>query len=324
LRRRTLIAAASLAAPAHLLASLDDALAATPEATGTPVPASTRLATARRLYDSGSYAALIEALPALLADLHAHARTTRDELAHARLSACYTLATHTLVKIGSYERARLTGDRAAADGELSGSALAQAAAARGLTIVLRHQNQPQAAQRLTVDAAQRLEASGLQTQTQRAAYAQLLSTTAYTAARAGRRGEAMHVLAEARAAARDLPDKAPADRLFAITPAAVSLYAVGVHWALGDSGAALEAGRDLRPEQFPTAERRGRLHTDLARAWWQWGKPEQTATQLIAAARFAPAEVRERPAIRTIAQELVSRHPHTIGAGDLNAVLRGS
>ncbi|GHD35523.1 hypothetical protein GCM10010313_82940 [Streptomyces violarus] len=55
--------------------------------------------------------------------------------------------------------------------------------------------------------------------------------------------------------------------LFAISPAAVDLYAVGVHWALGDAGAALNAGKNLRPEQFPTAKRKARLGTDMARAW---------------------------------------------------------
>jgi hypothetical protein len=60
-----------------------------------------------------------------------------------------------------------------------------------------------------------------------------------------------------------------------ITVDQVILYRVGVHWSLGDAGAALHVGRGLHPGQFTTPERRGRLHTDLARAWWQGGKPEQ-------------------------------------------------
>lgn len=324
LRRRTLLTAASLAAPVRLLAGMDEALAVTPDPTGSPVPADVRLGKARRLYDAGRYADLLAALPALLGDLHAQARTGRADLAHARLSSCYTLATSTLSKIGSYSRARLTGDRAATFAELSGSALAQAAAARSLGIVLRHQEQGAAAARLTQSAVDYLEASGLKTEPQRAAYAQLLCTTAYTTARAGRRDEALATLAEAQTAARGLPELAPQGRLFSITPAEVSLYAVGVHWALGDSGSALEAGRSLRAEQFSTVERKGRMHTDLARAWWQWGKPEQTATQLLAAARVCTAEVRDRPAIRKIAQDLVARHPRTVGAQDLAGVLRSA
>ncbi|WP_326797996.1 helix-turn-helix domain-containing protein [Streptomyces sp. NBC_01808] len=315
LRRRTLLAATSLA-PAHLLASFDDALAATPDATGSAVPAGVRLAEAQRLYDTSRYATLIEALPTLLGDLHARARSG-GEPAQARLSACYTLATHTLSKIGAYGQARLSGDRAATYAELSGFPLAQAAAARCLGIVLRHQDHSHAAQLLTRRAVEQLERSGLRDRPHRAAYVQMLATTAYTAARAGRREEALTTLAEAQDASRGLPAQAPAANLSSITPAAVELYAVGVHRALGDSGAALQAGKTLRPEHFPTAERRGRFHTDMGRAWWQSGRPEQTARALLAAHRVAPAEVRNRPAIRSIVTDLARRHPHTIGVKEL-------
>lgn len=144
---------------------------------------------------------------------------------------------------------------------------------------------------------------------------------AYTAARAGRRGDALAMTEEARRAAGRLAATVPAGRLFPVTPAAVDLYAVGVHWALGDAGSALEAGKDLRPERFPTAERRARMHTDLARAWWQWGRPEQAARELLAALRASAAEVRDRSAILSIATELADRHPRTQGVRELTAVI---
>lgn len=101
----------------------------------------------------------------------------------------------------------------------------------------------------------------------------------------------------------------------------MDLYAVGVHWALGDAGAALESGRDLREGQFNTTERKGRMHTDLGRAWWQWGKSEQTAAELLSAARVSPSEVRDRPAIRQIVSDLRSRHPRVTGVRELVAVV---
>lgn len=67
-----------------------------------------------------------------------------------------------------------------------------------------------------------------------------------------------------------------------------------------------------------------RLHTDLARAWWQWGKPEPTARALLATHREAPSEVRDRrPAIRAIAVDLVRRHPRVAvaGVGELDTLL---
>lgn len=316
MRRRTLLAAAGTAVPASLLLAVDDALAGTPAPSGNAARPDARLARARRMFDAGQHTALLRDLPGLLGDAHDAARS-RTDLDHARLSACYTLATQILVKIGRYDRARITADRATTYASLSGSPLAGAAAARELAIVLRHQDQAPAAQRLILDAAADVEATGLRTDAQAAAYAQMLCTTSYTAARSGDRGQALAMIEEARRAARRLPAMPPDSRLFRISPAAVDLYAVGVHWALGDAGAALEAGRGLRADLFPTAERKSRMHTDLARAWWQWGKPEQTAQELLAAMRVSPGEVRDRPAIREMVDSLRSRHPHAAGVREL-------
>jgi hypothetical protein len=207
------------------------------------------------LYDSGAHRRLLSALPGLIADAQA-AAATRTAIDQARLSAVYSLATAILSKLGFYERARLTADRARTWAEVSGSPLAAAAAARELAIVLRHQGRGETAQRLMATAAAEVEATGLRTEAAAAAYAQLLCTLAYTAARTGQRGDALAMADEARRAARNLPRVAPAGRLFGISPAAVDLYAVGIHWALGDAGAALEAGKNLRADQFPTPERK--------------------------------------------------------------------
>jgi hypothetical protein len=83
----------------------------------------------------------------------------------------------------------------------------------------------------------------------------------------------------------------------------------------------LPAAEGLQPEMFPTRERRARLHTDLARAWWQRGRPEETAHALLAAMSEAPTEVRGRPAIRAIAEELVDRHRLVPGVRELAGAL---
>ncbi|MEW1639826.1 helix-turn-helix transcriptional regulator [Streptomyces sp. NPDC093801] len=319
MRRRTVLAAVGLAAPVSLLGGLETALASPPDPTGSPLPLDTRLADARTLFDTGRHSKLLETLPGLLGDTHQAAGGRRD-LDYARLSSAYTLAATLLNKLGAYGTSRITADRAAAYAEVSGSPLAAAAAARELAAVLRHQGQETAAQRHIEAAAVRVEATGLATDAQASAYAQMLCTTAYTAAVAGNRDQALAMIREASHAARNLPDQAPSGRLFPITPASVDLYAVGVHWALGDAGTALEVGRNLQPGQFATAERKGRMHTDLARAWWQWGKPEETAGQLLAAARVSVAEVRDRPPIRQIVTELGARHPRVTGVRELVAI----
>ncbi len=316
MRRRTLLAAAGLGTPAAMLMGVDDALAGTP--TGSPVPLDTRLAAARAHFDAGHNTKLLKLLPGLLADAH-HAARSRQEMPLARLSATYSIASQVLTKIGHYEESRRTADRATVYADLSGSPLAAAAAAREMSIVLRHLDEPAAAQHRIVDALAKVEATGLKTDAQASAYAQMLCTTSYTAAIAGDRDQALTMMSDATRAARDLPDNPPDGRLFPVTPAIVALYTVGVHWALGDAGLALDAGRGLRAAQFKTAERRGRMHTDLARAWWQWGKPEQTAAELLSAVRESPGEVRDRPAIRKIVTDLHAQHPRTTGVRELVA-----
>ncbi|MFH9575653.1 helix-turn-helix domain-containing protein [Streptomyces sp. NPDC017454] len=320
MRRRTLLTATAAAGPAALLMGLDEALAATPTPTTGLGPLDGRLAAARELYDKGVHGRLLAVLPGLIADGH-RAAASRKDLDQARLSSVYTLTSSVLSKIGSYERARLTADRARTWAEVSGSPLAVAAAARELAIVLRHQDRHGEAQRLMTSAATDVETTGLRTDAAAAAYAQMLCTLAYTAARGGQRAEALAMVEEARRSARRLPGPPPPGRLFPISRAAVDLYAVGVHWALGDAGAALEAGKDLRPDQFPTAERKARLGTDMARAWWAWNRPEQTARALLDAHRASPGEVRDRPAIRSIVTELAERHPRTTGVRELHVAV---
>ncbi|MFI1585762.1 helix-turn-helix domain-containing protein [Embleya sp. NPDC020630] len=319
MRRRRLLTASLAAVPATMLGGIDQALASIPTrsspTTGNDVLA--LLARARGWYDGGDHARLVAGLPKLLAAGHTHADTTGNAAAFARLAACYDLTTETLSKIGRYQRARTAADRATVYAHQSGSPLAAASSARMLAVVLRHQGQEATAQRVTLDAAARVEATGLSTPEQAAAYAQMLCTAAYTCAGAGDRANALELMADAKRAVLRVPDGPQARTVFTVTPASVGLYEVGVLYSLGDAGAALHAGRDLHPGQFPTPERRGRLHTDFARAWWQLRKPEQTATALAAAHHEAPGEVRDRPTIRHIVTELAERHPHAIGVRDL-------
>ncbi|MFD4577517.1 multiprotein-bridging factor 1 family protein [Streptomyces sp. NPDC058417] len=321
MRRRSLLAA-GLAVPTLALDHLDEALALLPAPAFAPSP--DRLAVqyrrARAQFNRGAHADLIEALP----DLLAAAETCADHggpADYVRLAACYDLATETLSKVGRYDASRITADRSNTYARLSGDPLAAAASARAFSIVLRHAGRAATAQRVTLHAAAQVETTGLTTPAQARTFAQMLCTVAYAAAEAGDRDRALEMIRDAERAAALLPDQ-PGMPTFSVNPASVTLYKVGVLWSLGDAGAAVHAGRDLHPSQFATAERRGRLHTDLARAWWRWNKPEQTAHALLAAHRAAPAEVRDRPSIRAIVTDLARRHPHTSGVRQLLAETR--
>ena len=321
-RRRQLIAA-GLAIPLSVLASLDDALARlpSPASAATAPEITARLERARKCFDAGDLARLIAGLPGLIAAAHQAAENGTDPAGWGRVGACYDLATETLNKIGSYGSSRVTADRATTYAALSGSPIAMSAAARSLGIVLRHEGRHAIADQVTLQAASRLETTGLTTPAQFAAFSQMLCTCAYNAAQAGDRDRALELITDAERAAARLPPHAVPGQPFTVTPAQVALYKVGVHWSLGDAGTAIAAGRDLRPAQFPTAERRGRLHTDLARAWWQWGKPEPTARELLAALRQAPGEVRDRPSIRKVAVSLIQQHPRVPGVRELAAAI---
>lgn len=317
-RRRSLLAA-GLTVPIGLLAALDDALASAPvHAAAETADVALYLSRARRLYDVGNLAGLVSGLPQLLATAQLRAEQTRDAADYARSAACYDLATEALNKIGHRALSRITADRSMICARLSGSPITTAASARCLSIVLRHEGREQIADRITLDAAVTLERTGLLTPAEAATYAQMLCTCAYAAAQAGDRDRALEMIADAERAATRLPESMR-DQPFSVTPAHVALYRVGVHWSLGDAGAAVNVGRRLHPEQFPTPERRGRLFTDLARAWWQWGKPEQTIQALLTAHSHAPAEVRDRPSIRNIVTDLASRHPNAPGVRELTA-----
>ncbi|WP_435172727.1 helix-turn-helix domain-containing protein [Actinacidiphila sp. bgisy145] len=318
MKRRSLLTA-GLAVPALALDHLDETLALLPVPASAPTAdrLTVRYRQARAQFNRGAHAALIEALPDLLATAEALA-DQGEAVDYARLAACYDLATETLSKLGRYDSSRITADRSSTYARLSGDPLAGAESARAFSIVLRHAGRAATAQRVTLHAAAQVEATGLTTPAQARAFAQMLCTTAYAAAEAGDRDRALEMIRDAERAAALLPEQHGAPTL-SVTPASVTLYKVGVLWALGDAGAAVHAGRGLRPGQFATAERRGRLHTDMARAWWRWNKPEQTAGALLAAHRAAPAEVRDRPSIRAIVTDLARRHPAAIGVRELAA-----
>lgn len=325
LKRRSLLraAAAGVTVPTTVLTAFDESLALLPGPTVTPTPA--RLAElfrrARALYNTGAHKALFQALPDLLATAHACAQCGEPGT-YARLAACYDLATEALCKIGRHSASRLTADRSNTFSGLSESPLAAAASARALSIVLRHEGRPDTARRITLHAASRVEATGLTTGAEAATFAQMLCTVAYAAAQADDRDLALESIRDAERAASLLPEASGGtQQTFRVTPASVTLYKVGVLWALGDSGAAVHAGSGIQPGRLPTAERRGRLHTDLARAWWQWGKAEQTALALLAAHREAPSEVRDRAGIRSIVTDLAQRHPRISGVRELTALV---
>ena len=149
-------------------------------------------------------------------------------------------------------------------------------------------------------------------------YGSLLETAAYTAAVDGDRDTAKSLITEAAgAAARAASGSRPTE----VTPTAVGLYQVSIARVLGDSGTAIEHARRIDPAGIPVVERRARYYSDVARAFHQWGKPEQCYRALLAAEHASPEEVRYRKTIHAITESLV-RHPNARNLPGLVAFAR--
>ena len=318
MRRRTFMAAAGLSVPLQVLQRFDDALAV-PPAIGHPEELpdiQRRLQAARRQYDVSDLVALMTDLPDLLAAAKDTADRVDTPAGWALLATSYALATDTLSKVGRDGSARLTADRAMLFAERSGDAVAMAAAARPLGMMLRKEGRFGSAAAVVARVVDQLEAAGLRTPAQASSYVRLMCAASYTASWAGDRERALERIGETEQAVT---------RLSALTGQAtmpfVRLYRANISYALGDAGMALHVMRDLTPAMYPTPERRARLHTDRARALWQWGKPEATAQALLAAFREAPGEVRDRPSHRQIAEDLAARYPRVSGVRELTAAI---
>jgi hypothetical protein len=185
--------------------------------------------------------------------------------------------------------------------------------------VLRHNGRGHDAVQLATEACDRLHATGLPAPQLLSVYARSLCTAAYTVAGTGNRTLALDLVREATAAAQRTAGSA-----VAFGGPGVTSYAIGVHYALGDSAAALSAAGQVRPAELPSAERRARYWCDVARAWHQHGDPHRTYAALTAAHREAPAEVRDRGSMRELVTGLLAHDRRIAGlrafAASVNAL----
>lgn len=313
MRRRTLLTAVGLSIPLAALQRFDDALAVPqqPERSAEPSQIAQQLRAARRQFDAAELTGLLATLPGLLASAREAAERAQTPAGWALVSASYRLATDALNKVGGKDSARITAERALLYADRSEDPVAMAASERARGMMLRIHGRPDLAAAVMSRGIEQLTATGLRTTAQADMHLRLLCARAYTHAWGGDESRALEGIAEAEQAATRIPAMAPTALPFA------TLYRANIAYALGDPRTALLAVRDLRDESFPTPERRGRLRTDLARIWWQYGKPEQATAELLAAHRHAPSEVLDRPSIRKIANELVKHHPRVAGVRHL-------
>ncbi|WP_433717397.1 hypothetical protein ACQP2U_43460 (plasmid) [Nocardia sp. CA-084685] len=323
MRRRTLLtgltslAGTAALGPTALASATGDALQQlehvllVPPSTGMPVglpQLGHDLATLRSAFDLGRYTDVAAELPSLLCDAMATraAANTGDDIAAttALLAQIYVLASTLTVKFAHDQLAWTTADRAMQAAHSSADRLTQAAAHRAWAIVLRRTGHADTGKRLILDTAASLLPDLHRGPQYLAVYGSLLSTAAYTAAVDGDRNTAHTLIGEAIDAATRLDNNANSHRT-GFGPTAVGLYRISIARVLGDSGTAIEAARQINPATIALAERRAQYWSDVARAFHQWGKPEQCYRALLAAEQTSPDEVRYRKQIQQITKSLL-------------------
>ena len=294
--------------PADPAQALADALYRNPAAG----PASlttlrTAAAQARRDFQTARYGRLAATLPALIAT----ASVTRDdaasqhrETASTLLAEVYITAANLMVKLNDDPLAWATADRALQAAQAGNDLLTLAEGRRAVATVLRRTGHPAQARDLLTSAAQAITPGPHPTTAQLSMYGTLLQVAAYTAAVDGNRHAAASYIAEAASTATRLSTDTT-QRHTAFGPSSVILYQVSIAQVLGDNGTAIEHARKLRPAAIPTPERQGRYWIDVARAYHQWGKPEPCYRALLAAEQAAPAEVRYRPPVHRMTDDLL-------------------
>lgn len=228
---------------------------------------------------------------------------SQHEQTAALLADAYSLASDLCTRLHDDALAWVTAERARSAAHSSGNPACIAEAARMTSIAMRRHGHYDTATTLLTSTALDLGAdSGEPAPELLATYGSLLCTAAYTAAKHGRRHQALDLIAEAELAAIRMGDVRVPHTPFNSTNA--TIYRIGVHTALGDAGTALDYARKIDLRGVPTPERQARFCLDTARAWDRFGSPGNCFQALQAAERCAPEELR-RSSVRSLVASLL-------------------
>jgi transcriptional regulator with XRE-family HTH domain len=145
--------------------------------------------------------------------------------------------------------------------------------------------------------------------TRLATHGALCMRAAVLAARAGIPEEAADRMAEARAAARHVPDGVYHGTAFG--PSSVRVHELALAVEIGDISGAIRFAARWQPPQALPAERRSHFHIEAARAHCWAGHRDQAVTALWQARRVAPQHTRCNPAVGETVRTLIrgSRKP---------------
>ncbi|NSC22964.1 helix-turn-helix transcriptional regulator [Streptomyces albus subsp. chlorinus] len=298
----------SAAAASIDLSGLEDALLYGPPPTAeepTAAGVSRTVARAREALHAGAYRQLVAALPQQLALAEALAQGGEHP---EGLSALYAIAARAAIKASDDRLLVVAADRAVQAARAGGHVLALAEACRMVSSGYRRAGRYDRAVQVAARAADELASDRNAPPAARAsAQGQLLATAAYTAAKSEDSQSARELLAQAAVCANRTTEERTGTGWFG--PRQVALHEVSVLQVLGDPPGAITAARRVETRGMPP-ERAARLGLDVARAFADWGRPEDCYRALLAVERAAPQEAR-RSSVHSLTKRLL-HHEHRL------------
>ncbi|WP_428963113.1 hypothetical protein [Micromonospora fluostatini] len=312
-RRRDLLRGAAVGvAAAPSVAPLLDALVS-PRRPPAAVPSVEQLsrdvAAVKRDYQACRYERVLTQLTRLLPALDP-VRTSAEAGRQARVDVLaadlYHVVGSVLLKVGDRGMALVAAERSARAAGASQDPVAVAASARIMTHALMSNGHDAQAVTLAGNAAGVLDRdTRLRSADAVAVYGALVLRGTVAAARRDDRDTAHSMLDEATRAATRLGYDGN-DRWTGFGATNVLLHQVNVALTLGDAGTAIAIARTVPLDKVTLAERKVSLYLDVARAYTQWGRHEHGLTALRTAYEVAPEEIRCRPAVQRIADDLAT------------------
>lgn len=246
---------------------------------------------------------LVTLLPAFAAASSQQASDKRSVL-DSLGADLYHVVGSVLLKHGDTSMALVAAERSTRYGLDSGDPLAIGTSARIMTHALMSNGHTRQAVTLAQTSATALEhVTRLDSTHALAVYGALLLRGSIAAARIENRDAATTMLDEAAHAANRLGHDGN-DRWTGFGPNNVLQHRVNVALALGDAGTAIAYARQVQIDKVVLAERKAALYIDVAQAYAQWGRHEQGLSALQTAFQIAPEEIRTRPAVHRIVENL--------------------
>ncbi|WP_285689922.1 hypothetical protein [Actinoplanes sp. NBRC 103695] len=263
----------------------------------------------RRAYQHSEYAAASATLPTVFAGIRSSKKTLNDRRLAALEAEAYQVASGLLLKGGKPVLAAVAAERCTAAAERTGDEVLIACGARAFTHCLMASGHAREGVRLAISAADRLSASvNMDQPAAMSVYGALLLRGAIAAAREEDRDQAYELLNFAAGTAEHLG--MDGNLLWtAFGPTNVTAHRVAVAVELGDAGSAVAYAKEIDLAALKLPERKAMVLLDTARAYTQWGKADNALGAIRQAERYAPEEVRRRPAVHQLIDELAQRSP---------------